>query len=286
MALGTIALGDPIRPLTNIHALTLLNQLSAVNRDMMVSQLRLATGLQQPRMEDGPSFFSLQNKMYNQVRGKAMALDNVGDSKDMLAMAEAGLKEIDELLGRMRDLAVRGANDTLTDEQRDDINRELANLGWIIDQVADTTRFNESDPLLNGGFSAVLQVGPNENDVEGVEIGDFNTDALGVGIEEVNVCDNESARLAIARVDAAVNALKDQLNDLGAYQLKLSVLEDLLAVSIVTEQSQKSRFGDADIAREQLDLTRLQLTQQLLTSTLAAANVMPSQIIAGLLGGG
>lgn len=286
MALGTIALGDPFRSLTNINALTLFNQLSAVNRDLMVSQLRLATGLQQPRMEDGPSFFSLQNKMGNQVRGKAMALDNIGDSKDMLSLAEAGLKQIDELLGRMRDLTVRGANDTLSDEQRDDINRELANLGWIIDQVADTTQFNESDPLLDGGFTATLQVGPNENDIEGVEIGDFNTDALGVEIEDVNVSDNESARLSIARIDAAINALKDQLSDLGAYQLKLSVLEDLLAASMAAEESQKSRFGDANIAKEQLEITRQQLFQQLLTSSLAAANVMPSQLIGGLLGGG
>jgi len=286
MALGTIALGDPFRSFTNINALTLLNQLSAINRDLMVSQLRLATGLQQPRMEDGPSFFSLQNKMGNQVRGKAMALDNIGDSKDMLSLAEAGLKQIDELLGRMRDLTVRGANDTLTDEHRDDINRELANLGWIIDQVADTTQFNESDPLLDGGFTATLQVGPNENDIEGIKIGDFNTDALGVEIEDVNVSDNRSARRSIARIDAAINALKDQLNDLGAYQLKLSVLEDLLAVSIATEESQRSRFGDANIAKEQLEITRQQLFQQLLTSSLAAANVMPSQLIGGLLGGG
>ena len=218
MAIGSnIAFGDLNRPASNIGAMNFLNQLNAVTRDLAASQLRLATGSAQPRMEDGPSFFSLQNKMRNQVRGKEMAMDNIGDGKAMLSLAEAGLREIDEVLGQMRDLAVRGANDTLTDEQRDDINRELANIAWMIDQLSDTTRFNESDPLL-AGFEAVLQVGPNENDIEPIEIGDFDSESLGVNIENVNVSDSESARLSIARVDAAVNALKDQLNDIGGMQ--------------------------------------------------------------------
>ena len=285
MAIGSnIAFGDLNRPASNIGAMNFLNQLNAVTRDLAASQLRLATGSAQPRMEDGPSFFSLQNKMRNQVRGKEMAMDNIGDGKAMLSLAEAGLREIDEVLGQMRDLAVRGANDTLTDEQRDDINRELANIAWMIDQLSDTTRFNESDPLL-AGFEAVLQVGPNENDIEPIEIGDFDSESLGVNIENVNVSDSESARLSIARVDAAVNALKDQLNDIGGMQRKLSALEHILGASIATEESQASRFGDADIAREQTNIATLQLQQQLLLSSLAAANVAPAQVIGGLLGG-
>ena len=285
MAIGSnIAFGDLSRSATNIGAMNYLNQLNAVSRELAAHQLRLATGSAQPRMEDGPSFFSLQNKMRNQVRGKEMAMDNIGDGKAMLSLAEAGLREIDDLLGQMRDLAVRGANDTLTDEQRDDINRELANMAWIIDQLSDTTVFNESDPLL-AGFQAVLQVGPNENDSELIEIGDFDSESLGVNIENVNVSDNQSARLSIARVDAAVNALKDQLNDIGGMQRKFSALEHILAASIATEESQASRFGDADIAREQTNIATLQLQQQLLLNSLAAANVAPSQVVGGLLGG-
>jgi flagellin len=233
-------------------------------------------------MEDGPSFFSLSNKMRNQVRGKAMVLDNIGDAKDKLSVAETGLLQIDELLSQMRDLAVRGANDTLTDEQRDDINRELANIAWAIDQIATTTKFNEH---LLYGSKEVFQIGPNENDIEAIEIGKFDSDTLNIEIEDVHVDDNEGARLSIARLDAAINMVKDQLNDLGGFARKLSALEAILSASMVAEESQASRFGDADIAREQTEI-KLQLMQQLVLANLAAANATPTQIVSGLFGGG
>jgi flagellin len=284
MALGTIAFGDALRPATNIAAMTLLNQLSAVNQELTARQLRVATGLAQPRMEDGPSFFSLQNKMRNQVRGKAMALDNIGDAKDKLSVAQTGLLEIDKLLSQMRDLAVRGASDTLTAEQRDDINRELANIAWAIDQIAETTRFNESDPLLLGD-KEVIQVGPNENDIEGIAFGTFDSDTLNIETADVNVSNNQNARLSIARIDAAINTVKDQLNDIGGYQRKFSALEAILSASMAAEESQASRFGDADVAREQTEIAKLQLMQQLVLANLAAANTTPTQIVSGLFGG-
>jgi flagellin-like hook-associated protein FlgL len=174
MAIGNmVAFGDPARARSNIAAWNLINQVNGLNREIAIRQLRLATGKQQPRMEDGASFFAVWNKMRNQVRGKEMALDNVGDAKDELSLAEAGMLRVDELLGRMRDLVVRAGNDSLTDEQREDIRLELLNLYMAIGEVAKRTKFNEGglneDALLDG-FSHTYQVGPNEDDKFNVEI--------------------------------------------------------------------------------------------------------------------
>lgn len=292
-------LGDSFRPGSNIQAMNALNNLSAINRELSVRQLRMATGRAQPRMEDGPSFFSLQNKMRNQVRGKQMALDNIADAKDMLSLGEQGLLQIDDLLGTMRDLVVRGGNDTLTAEQRDDMNRELRSLAMAIDLIADTTEFNESGAMLNDSFKATFQIGPNETaeDMLMVQLGDFNAGPLGVELGEnmpdsggnvppfINVLDNESAKRSIARIDNAVNRVKDQLNEIGGFQRKLTILQNILSASMAAEESQASRFGDADLAKEQTAIARLQLMQQLATQQLAAANIAPAQIIGGLLGG-
>jgi flagellin len=286
-----IALGDPLRANTNLASLNLLNQLNALNRDLAVHQLRIATGRQQPRMEDGASFFVLWNKMQNQIRGKQMALDNIGDAKDELSLAETGLLQIDDLLGRMRDLVLRGANDTLTSEQRDDIHRELDQLATAIDEIVQRTRFNEGGAgeqlLLDGGFTHTYQVGPNEEDFLQVHLGNFLADALHVNVDEneVNVLNNDEARESIALIDFAINSVKDQLIDLGGLQSKLTKLEDILSSSIVAEESVASRFGDADLAREQVELAKLQLFNQLTTAQVATANTMPLQILGSLLGG-
>jgi len=166
MGIGNlVAFADPSRARTNIAAWNLINQVNGLNRELTLRQLRIATGKQQPRMEDGASFFAIWNKMKNQVRGKAMAIDNIGDAKDELSMAEAGLLQIDGMLGKMRDLAVRAANDTLTDEQREDVRQEFLNLYMIISNIVKRTQFNEggagADSLLDG-FSHTYQVGPNE----------------------------------------------------------------------------------------------------------------------------
>jgi flagellin len=291
------ALGDPFRPASNIQAMNALNNLSAINRELSVRQLRMATGRAQPRMEDGPSFFSIQNKMRNQVRGKQMALDNIADAKDMLALGEQGLLQIDDLLGTMRDLVVRGASDTLTAEQRDDMNREIRSLAMAIDLVADTTEFNETGAMLNDSFTATFQVGPNEtaSDMIMIQLGDFNAEPLGVELGEnepddegnippfVNVLDNPSSKRSIARIDNAINRVKDQLNEIGGFQRKLTTLQNILSASMAVEESQASRFGDADLAKEQTAIARLQLMQQLATQQLAAANIAPAQVLGGLL---
>jgi flagellin len=166
MAIGTlVAFADPVRARTNIQAWNLINQVNSLNREIAIRQLRLATGRQQPRVEDGASFFAIWNKMKNQVRGKTMAMDNIGDAKDELSLAESGLLQVDDLLGRMRDLIVRAGNDTLTSEQREDIRQEILSLYNVITNLVKRTRFNEGgageDPLL-GGFHHTYQVGPNE----------------------------------------------------------------------------------------------------------------------------
>lgn len=306
MGLGfPLASGDVFRPGSNIAALNNLNLLRSITRELNARQLRIATGQAQPRVEDGPSFFSLQNKMNNQVRGKQMALDNIGDAKDMLGVAEAGLRQIDGFLGQMRDLVVRGASDTLTAEQRDDMHRELLQLAMAIDLVANNTKFNESDPLLGGGYKAVIQTGPNETpmDMLMIQLGDFSAGALGVNLGEIqpasgdnggqsggagviNVLNNANAKRSITQIDDAINAVKDQLNNIGGTQRKLTALEEILGASIAAEQSQASRFGDANIADEQMAIARLQLQQQLATQGFAQANVSPTQFVAGFLGGG
>ena len=174
MAIGNmVAFGDPARARSNVAAWNLINQVNGLNREIAIRQLRLATGKQQPRVEDGASFFAVWNKMRNQVRGKEMAIDNVGDAKDELSLAEAGMLRVDELLGRMRDLVVRAGNDSLTDEQREDIRLEILNLYMAIGEVAKNTKFNEGglneDALLDG-FSHTYQVGPNEGDKFNVQI--------------------------------------------------------------------------------------------------------------------
>jgi flagellin-like hook-associated protein FlgL len=97
---------------------------------------------------------------------------------------------------------------------------------------------------------------------------------------------NTDAGILIGDLDDAINFVKDRLIDLGGVQTKLTSLLDVLTASETAEDSVASRFGDADLAKEQVELAKLQLFSQLATAQAAAANTLPSQLIAGLFGGG
>ncbi|MDP7130776.1 MAG: hypothetical protein QF437_09815 [Planctomycetota bacterium] len=222
MAIGNmVAFGDPARARSNIAAWNLINQVNGLNREIAIRQLRLATGKQQPRMEDGASFFAVWNKMRNQVRGKEMALDNVGDAKDELSLAEAGMLRVDELLGRMRDLVIRSGNDSLTAEQREDIRQELKTLYMAIGDTVKRTRFNEGgeggDALLDG-FSHTYQVGPNEPDKFEVKIQNIMAGVTGAFSPEMGE--------KMEKIQAALDGLSRHAGESVAVELR-DFAEDL-----------------------------------------------------------
>jgi flagellin len=271
---------NPFRVASNTPALNLVEFLDTNNREIISRQLRVATGERILRPEDGAAFYAISRKVEMQIRAKEMAIDNIGDAKDLLSVAEAGLLRIDEMLERMRDVVVRAANDTLTPEEREDVERELGQLASAIDEIVRRTRFNETDLMFDGGFEQTYQVGPSELSVNQitVKIGNFFSDALGIDPDSISVANNEDAQAAITAIDNAVGQVKDQLIRLGAIQSELTSLENVLSGSIPPEESVKSLYGDADIAQEQVALTRLNLFSQLASAQAAAANGLQSSV--------
>lgn len=289
MAGGTIgnhyAFIRPVRGRTNLPAANLLNAVNATGREIVSRQYRIASGKRTVRPEDGAAFYAIARKTEAQVRAKEKALDNIGDAKDLLSLAEAGLLRIDELLGQMRDLTVRAGSDTLTDEQRQDLAQELTNLAGALDEVVDRTRFNETDGMLDGSFEQTYQVGPLDSAPNQltVKLGHFSAEALGVDPAHLSVASNADAGEALTALDLAVGQVKDQLMRLGALQRELTSLENVLSGSIPAEASIQSLYGDADLAEEQVALAKLQLFSQLASGAASSASALPGLVLNFLL---
>jgi len=271
---------DPFRAASNVPGLNMVGFLKTNNREIVSRQVRLATGIRTVRPEDGAAFYAISKKAEMQVSAKEMALDNIGDAKDLLGLAEAGLLSIDSLLERMRDIVVRAANDTLTPEQREDVAKELEQMAEAIDEIASRTRFNETELMFDGNFEQTYQVGPSDLGVDQltVKLGNFFAEALGVDPGSISVASHEEAQAAITAIDHAVGQVKDQLIRLGGVQSELTRLEDVLSGSIPPEASIQSLYGDADVAQEQLALTKLNLFNQLATAQAAATGALQSSV--------
>lgn len=134
---------------TNIAALNSLNALRDVNKNLALHQSRLSTGKRINEAADDPAGMTLATKLGVRSESLKRAMDNIGDAKNLLSVAEGGLKKINEILGKMRIKAEQAASDTLGSTERDTIAADLAQYTREIDDIVAQTTWN-NQKLLDG----------------------------------------------------------------------------------------------------------------------------------------
>ncbi|MEQ6377585.1 flagellin [Bacillaceae bacterium S4-13-56] len=101
----------------------------------------------------------------------------------LIQTAEGALNETHSILQRMRELAVQSANDTNTDTDRAELQKEVDQLAEELTRIADNTEFN-TQKLLDGTFEGTFHIGANEGQSLDLSINKMNSLALGVGGNE------------------------------------------------------------------------------------------------------
>jgi len=177
--------GDLNRVNTNVQSLDAQLSLNKINKNLSDNQLRLSTGLRINRAEDDSAGFSIATKLNSRVAGLEQALQNVGDAKSVLDIAEASFDTIIDNLIEMKSLATQAANDTLGNDEREYIAQQIAELGSEINDIANQTVFQDLD-LLNGNpegdhdgsLSLTFQTGERAQDTITTNIDAVNVNQL------------------------------------------------------------------------------------------------------------
>ena len=275
-----MAFGDLTRVNTNIQSMQSLFELQKSNADLGMRQLRLATGKRINRAEDDSAGLSIAIKLESRIRGQAQALANIGDAKSMLNVAEGGLSTIQEILMTMKEKVIQGANDTLSSFERGLINNQLNFLSTEINSIVSSSTFNGVTVFSSTAFS--FQVGASSSDTFSVTVGALSTGILGVGSSSLDVASATSAGTSLSAIDTAINTIASTLGNLGDNQLALSFKEENLNINMVNQESARSRILDADFAKEQIEIVKLQILQQTGVAALSQANLAP-QVVLSLL---
>jgi len=275
-----MAIGDSTRINTNIAAFNALNALKAVNRNLERSQLKLATGRRINEVADDPAGFIISTRLRARIRGLSVAFDNVGTAKNVLAIAEGGLTNISEILITIKEKVTQAASDTLGVSERNAIKTEINQLTAEIDDIVAETLFNEI-PLIDGTYTNVsIQSGEEVGNTLVFSISQNHT-ATGLSVASEDVANNVvSAAIALTNVNAVLDLVSDSLQEIGAKVARLGVKESTLSIAITNTEATKGRILDADIAKKQLESTRLQILQQTATAQLAQANILPQNVLA------
>jgi len=281
----------------NMSAMFAQRQLGVTNTSITGDMEKLSSGLRINKGGDDASGLAVSEKMRAQIRGLVQASRNAADGVSFIQTSEGYLQESQDILHRLRELAVQSSNGIYTDEDRMQIQVEVSQLIDEIDRIASHAQFNGLN-MLTGRFaredgqntvtaSMWLHIGANMDQRERVYIGTMTAKGLGVR----NVGDNtiltlsspDSANMSIGIIDAALKKINKQRADLGAYQNRLETAIKGIDIGAENLQAAESRIRDVDMAKEMVDYVKNQILIQAGTAMLAQANTK-SQSVLQLLG--
>jgi flagellin len=256
----------------------------------------LSSGMRINTAGDDASGLAVSEKMRSQIRGLQQASRNASDGISFIQTTEGYLQESQDILQRLRELAVQSANGIYTTEDRMQIQVEVSQLVDEIDRIASHAQFNGMN-MLTGRFaredaasivtaSMYFHIGANMDQRERVFIGTMTAQALGVRFSQqeiVTLSTPDSSNQTIGILDAALKRVNKQRADLGAYQNRLEMAT--LGIDIAAEnlQASESRIRDSNMASAIVEYTRNQILVQSSTAMLAQANVK-NQSVLQLLG--
>lgn len=167
------AFGDLNRVNTNVTALDAQLSLNKINRNLAESQLRLSTGLSINKAEDNVAGYSIATRLKGRIAGLEQALQNVGDAKSVLDIAEASYDTIMDNIIEMKTLATQASNDTMGTTERRYISDQIEALANDINEIASQTVFQGNNLLEGSSFN--------------FQVGERGTDLLTVDLEAVDV---------------------------------------------------------------------------------------------------
>ena len=278
----------------NLSAMNANRQLGKNTGALSKSIEKLSSGYRINKAADDAAGLSISEKMRGQIRGLNKASDNSEDGISMIQTAEGGLNETQNILQRMRELAVQAANDTNVTADRSAIRDELEQLSDEITRIGKQTQYNTKNVLNagsadttvgSGSFSVNLQVGANCGQSINVTFSAMNATTLSVEIGDktenktISVKDYDNATAAIKTIDAAIEAVSKERSKYGAVQNRLEhaiANTDNAAENI---QSAESRIRDVDMATEMMNYSKTNILMQASQSMLAQANQAPQSVL-------
>jgi flagellin len=273
---------------TNTGALMAQAAASSVNKEMEVSMARLSTGQRINSAADDAAGVAIASRLSSEIRGTNQAIRNSMDAQALIDTAEGAHSEIENILQRMRELAVQAANDTNDSTDRTNLDTEFHSLMDEIDRIADVTEW-AGQSLLNGSVTTyTFQIGSGTAtaDSVAVTIDTMATSVIGTtaNVSALGLSTLASADYAIDVLDEAIQSVNSQRATLGAYSNRLDhTVANLTNVSS-NLQAGLGRIQDADFAAETTNLAKTQILQQASTAMLAQANASKQNVLSLLQG--
>jgi len=254
---------------SNVAAMNAADNLNSTETSMQGTMQQLSSGMRINSAADDAAGFTISESLTGQINGVDQANRNAQDGVSLVQTAAGSLNQVQQMLQRVRELAVQYSNGTLNATDQTAIQTEVNQLMSEINQIGQTSQFNGID-LLNSAQSITFQVGANDGETISV-----TTISLGASVGTISL----GSATVLSTIDAAINSVSGAASTFGAVQNRLQYTMNNLTTYEENLTSANSRIMDVDMASAMTKFTSQQVLAQAGTSMLSQANKLPDAVL-------
>ena len=243
-----------------------------------------STGYKINSAKDNPNKIAQAETLRMTVIGRNAASSNIQDTSSMLQTFDGALQEMNNNVSRLKQLTVQAATETINDEDRAVIQKEIEGIKSSLNDLANNTEFNGvklSDNLVtdNANTTRFMKTTIGTLSGEVIDIPRFNVSTDALKIDDIDVTSIAGAQASLEKVDDAVVCLTDIRRRYGAIQSRLDDTSDSMSEISDVLTSAQSSLADADIAKEVIEITKNKILIDSGIGLMAQSNKLPQDAL-------
>lgn len=261
------------------RGISLLNSsMKATNRSLVA----LASGSRFTSASVDAASQAIAAELGQSITRLGRASQNVGDAASALNIADGAVSQIQDMSGRLQELAVQSANGLYSDEQRSALQAEFTSITQEIQRITETTQFNGQQLL--SGESISVQVGTDGSAESTLSVGGFSIGAELTSVASLDISTQAGAQNALQTLSSFSQSITAQRGDtIGTTYSRLSSIDNGIATQIQSERESLSRIADADIGYESANLVQNSIRMQIGATLLGRDRSIQAGAILNLL---
>jgi flagellin len=262
---------------TNVTSLETQRHLAKTQASLTKNFTKLSSGFRVNTAADDAAGLAISESMRTQIRSYVVAERNTNDALSMTQTAESVLGEMHNILGRMRELAMQGANGSMTSTDRGYLDTEFTALKQEITRMQSSARFNGRALIAATAESITFQIGLNNTSSDQLTLtfGGLGLTTLLAATTNVGGATTGNSLATLGKIDGALTTISTNRAKYGSTMNRLEVAVSSIQTMRLNLSAANSRIRDVDVAEETAALSRNQILSQAGASVLAQANQLP-----------
>ena len=254
---------------------------------------KLSSGFKIVRAGDDAAGLAISEGMRSRINSLNQAMRNIDDGIGLTNVGDGALTEVHSMLQRLKTLALKSANGTYDQSNRETLNMEKDQILEEIDRIGSTTKFGEISLFSRADANAItpgwqppelddtipLQIGGSAQDGEVLDVERYYIGSKELQLDRTNFSTVEKGQKSVEYIENAIEAVSKVRASFGAAYMHLDHTHNNLSVTSENMQAAESQIRDTNMAEEITKYTRSNIVLQSSNMMLTNANNLPQTIL-------